>query len=213
MGVIGLAGGAGAVAFIQDIWGTGVMKAAFAGTLSEADATLFDSTFAAMGLIQLGLYVAGAISFLAWLSRSVDNVPRLTGGKPKFTPRWAIAWWFVPFANLVMPHQVVADLYRRMAPRQRVATAFVGTWWIVWIIGSITSNVAGRLWTVGTDLADLTFALQLFAISDLADLMAAVLVIWIILRIQRWADSREASGDIGGAREPGPPASQADVTP
>ena len=67
---------------------------------------------------------------------------------------------------------------------------------MIWILGNIVGNVAGRLWQGGNDLADLTLALQVNAISDFADLVAAALIIWIILRIQGWADAREPGPEL-----------------
>jgi len=31
----------------------------------------------------------------------------------RFTPGWAVGYWFVPFVNLVRPYQIVADLWLR----------------------------------------------------------------------------------------------------
>lgn len=189
---LGVAGALGAVAFLHDLTGFGILDAAAAGTLTDADADAFDSLFATIGQAQLVAYVTCAVAFLAWLSRSVDNVERLAGGKPAFTPRMSIAWWFIPFANFVMPYQVVADLYRRMAPVERISTLIVLGWWVFFLGGNIMSNIAGRVWIGGNDLASLQTGLQLYAISDLADPIAAILAIRIVLSIQRWADARAA---------------------
>lgn len=192
MATLGIAGALGAVAFLQDLTGFGILDAAAAGTLTEADADAFDSLFATIGQAQLVAYLACAVAFLAWLSRSVDNVERLGGGKPAFTPTMSIVWWFIPFANFVMPYQVVADLYRRMAPVERISTLIVLGWWLLFLGGNIVSNVAGRVWTGGNDFASLQTGLQLYAISDLTDPIAAILAIRIVLSVQRWADARAA---------------------
>jgi hypothetical protein len=191
IGLLALAGVLGLIAGVQDLIGLDVFKRAFDGTLSEADANAFDAAFSTVGVWQTIVLVATAIAFLAWLSRSVDNIERLTGEKGRFTPNWSIGWWFIPFANLVVPYQIVADLYRRMAPSRRVLTGIIGAWWVIWIVGNITSNIASRLYLIGDDLAELTLALQIYAISDFADPIAAVLIIVVIRRIQRWADGRE----------------------
>jgi hypothetical protein len=191
IGLLALAGVLGLIAGVQDLMGLDVFKRAFDGTLTNADADAFDAAFSSIGLFQTIVLVGTAIAFLAWLSRSVDNIERLTGEKGRFTPAWSIGWWFIPFANLVLPYQIVADLYRRMAPSRRVLTGIIGAWWIIYIVGNIASNAAGRLYLAGDDLSELTLALQIYAISDFADPIAAVLIIVIVRRIQRWADGRE----------------------
>lgn len=97
---LAVAGVLGLIASIQDIGGLGVIDRAEAGTLTVAEAEEFDSTFSSMGVLQTAAFVLAAIAYLAWLSRSVDNVPGLGGGKPVATPAWSIGWWFIPFANL-----------------------------------------------------------------------------------------------------------------
>lgn len=77
------------------------------------------------------LFVAVSVAQLAWLSRSVDNTWYLLGGTSQWSPGWAIGWWFIPFANFVMPFLVVSDLNRRMA--RGVGRPLFGlllTWWL-----------------------------------------------------------------------------------
>ena len=192
MATLGVAGALGAIALLQDLTGFGVLDAAVAGTLTTADAEAFDTLFGNIGLAQSAAYVACAVAFLAWLSRSVDNVERLGGGKPAFTPTMSIVWWFVPFANFVMPHQIVADLYRRMAPAERISSAIVLGWWVFFLGGNLAANIAGRVWAGGSDIETFRTGLQLYALSDLTDPIAALLAIRIVLSIQRWADARAA---------------------
>ena len=189
---LGVAGLIGAVAFIHDLSGFKILADGAAGTLTDAAATEFDSQFATIGIAQAVAYVVTAIAFLAWLSRSVDNVPRLGGGTPAVTPGWSIGWWFIPFANLVKPYQIVADLYRRMAPAAGIGTGIVLTWWVFFLMSGILANIAGRFWGAAATLDSLRVGLGLFTISDLADPFGAILGISIVLQVQRWADARES---------------------
>ena len=191
--MLGVAGILGVLALISDVSGFGVFDAAELGKLTDKQAEEFDNVFGTIGILQTIAFFPTAVAFLAWLSRSVDNVPRLGGGDPEVKPNWSIIWWFIPFANLFKPYQVVADLYRRMAPIQGIATSIVVAWWVVWVIGNIFANLAGRFWLQADNLETLRSALSLFAISDLLDPIAAGLLIVIVLKVQRWADVREAA--------------------
>ncbi len=182
----------GGIAIVQDMSGLAMLDAAEAGTLTDAAAIAFDTQFATIGVAQTVAYILAAIAYLAWLSRSVDVTPRLGGGTPSVTPRWAIGWWFIPFANLVKPYLIVADLYRRMAPVAGIGTGIVLAWWVLWIANNILTNAAGRVWLAAVNLDGLRTGLQMYALSDLVDPICALLAILVVLRIQNWADSREA---------------------
>ncbi len=192
IGLLAVAAAVDVVAVLVDVIGLGVLEEALAGTLTEADAIAFDQSMATAGTTQTVVLVLTAIAFLAWLSRSVDNVAGLGGGTPVATPTMSIVWWFVPVANLVMPYRTVADLYRRMAPSERVGTGLVLAWWVVWILGNFVSQLAGLLWA-GDTIEVLQSGLQLWVAADLLDVAAAVLAIVVIRRIQTWADVRHAT--------------------
>ena len=63
-----------------------------------------------------------AICWLIWQHRAQANVWAIPSPvKPDTTPGWAVGWWFVPVANLVMPFLAVRELSRRSAGSQRSA--------------------------------------------------------------------------------------------
>ena len=190
IGTLGIIAVLGVLAGFQDIYAMDVFDRAFAGTLSNSEATEFDSAFGTMGMLQLLAIILAAIAFLAWQSRSVDNVPALGGGTPTVTPAWSIGWWFIPIANLFKPYQVVADLYRRMAPVERIGAGIVVVWWVVWMVNNLVGQLAGRLYAAADDLASVQTSLVLWALTDFGDVVGAGLAIVIVLRIQRWADGR-----------------------
>lgn len=70
--------------------GFGMLDRAELGALAVAEADGFDTTTQTLAIAYAVMFWATAAAFLAWLSRSVDNVPALGGGRPDFSPRWAI---------------------------------------------------------------------------------------------------------------------------
>lgn len=136
-------------------------------------------------------YVLAGIAFLAWLSRVVDNVPSLGGGRPNASPRAAIGWWFVPFVNLVKPFQVVADVWRRLAttPQER-ATTLLLVWWLLWLGGGIVDRIIGAV-PDPDDLATLRSLLVLDSIALFAQVIAGWLLIRAIWEIERRSRIRE----------------------
>lgn len=93
-----------------------------------------------------------AICWLIWQHRAQTNVWAIPSPvKPDTTPGWAVGWWFVPVANLVMPFLGVRELSRRSAEAadsQRSAL-ILWAWWLCWVgamviaaIGSVSTVVA-----------------------------------------------------------------------
>ena len=56
-------------------------------------------------------YVAVVIPFLMWISRASKNLWALGASKQKFSPGWAVGWWFIPIAWLWQPYRVTAEIW------------------------------------------------------------------------------------------------------
>jgi hypothetical protein len=151
----------------------------------------FESANSADGLVLLAL-VGTAIAFIAWLSRSVENVPPLGGGVPSESPRYAIGWWFVPIAFLWKPYTVVRDTWDRLAPTGRASGGgLVVAWWIAWIAGGMLGRVVQSL--ANASEATLDDAKTFFSVAALSQLMlvgSAICAFFVVREMQRRADER-----------------------
>jgi hypothetical protein len=148
------------------------------------------------------------ITLLAWLSRTVEIVPALGGGTPRDSPRWAIAWWFVPIAFLWKPYTVVREVWDRLATSTRAAAGTpVLAWWLLWIGAVFVSNVVNRLMTAETigDIQGLFYANAVF--QGLA-LGAALSGFVVVREIQARADERALEFGFDAAAPLYPTASQ-----
>ena len=162
------------------------------GTLGVGDAEAFDSATQALSLAYLALFALAGIAFLAWLSRAVDNAPAIRAGTPPRSPRGAIGWWFVPFANLLVPFQIVADLHDRLGPRGADrARPLLLAWWLLYIAGSYVSLLALR---AGSDtIEELQSGFDRGIVVDLLLVLSGVLAIAVVGKIQRREDVRAAA--------------------
>jgi hypothetical protein len=105
-----------------------------------------------------------------------------------------VGWWFIPFANIVMPYLIVRELWKASNPnagaiewKARGGAAIVGFWWAgrlvmqaLWQIGS----------AVGTDSPIVSTTTSSTAFLLAGDL---VLVGWAVLAILlvRGVDARQ----------------------
>ena len=91
-------------------------------------------------LLLLGCGLAFWITLGMWIYRAVSNVRAATGDSHA-GPGWSVGWWFVPFANLVVPFRVLKDLWSRSGADQRTGKeSLPGIFWTLWI-GSVILGV------------------------------------------------------------------------
>ena len=87
-------------------------------------------------LMRSALFLVGLGLWLAFEGVTIHNAPLLGAGSPA-TPMWAaLAWWFVPILNIVVPARVVADLHARLASRGSSSQLVVGAWWAAFVTAS-----------------------------------------------------------------------------
>ena len=63
-------------------------------TQMEADAS--DPRMRVATSVSISLLVLAAVAWLVWQHRRQRNLVRLGARQLRFTPRWAVGWWFVP---------------------------------------------------------------------------------------------------------------------
>ncbi|QJW44774.1 DUF4328 domain-containing protein [bacterium BFN5] len=95
------------------------------------------------------ILVATAISmltFLFWLYKSYKNLAVLFQIPAKFSPIWAVAWFFVPILNLYKPYQVMLELWQQTFSQDTRQTFVVNhgpriiqLWWLTNVANQITS--------------------------------------------------------------------------
>lgn len=172
--------------------GLTIIDLAERGQLTIARAEEFDRSGLILAILYGASLLLSLIALLAWLSRSVDNVPSLGGGTPIATPRWSIGWWFIPLANLVRPYRIIRDVHDRMATDDRRGGGWVILgWWLFWIVSNFIGSMLLQRDTPDT-LDGLRTWFSVGAIIEALDIPAVVLAIVIVRRIQARADDRAA---------------------
>jgi hypothetical protein len=121
------------------------------GGLTPSDVNNSDNLVASTALAEYAVYVLVAVAFLVWLHRAVTNSHGLGEQGLRFTPGWAVGWWFIPFANFVRPAQVMSETWRASDPqharsdvrsRSQVSIAVVGLWWALFLLGGVIGRFA-----------------------------------------------------------------------
>lgn len=89
------------------------------------------------------------IMFCVWLYRSAANNRALGASGLKYSPGWTVGWFFIPFANLVMPYRTVREVWlASQDPADRAdrgAAPLVLAWWGTYILASATTRIAASM--------------------------------------------------------------------
>ncbi|MDB5693573.1 MAG: hypothetical protein JWO81_2636 [Alphaproteobacteria bacterium] len=80
-----------------------------------------------------------------WIYRTNANAHAL-GGDVSITPGWAIGWFIIPFANLILPYQGVSETWlasHEMAGLDGEAgLPLLRWWWGLWIVSGFVGYAA-----------------------------------------------------------------------
>jgi len=170
-------------------------------------------TYALIGIVaifQILLRVLTIVFFLIWLYQAFKNLSALAAQNLEFSPGWAIGWWFIPFANLVKPYQVISELWNasdsdydpELFLSNKIGTpSIIGWWWGLFIIGGII----GRISDILSDKS-LSYSLIALMIYCVLHGIAAFLILTIIRKITQEQDLRfQKLGQTNQFSAPPPP--------
>lgn len=140
-----------------------------------AGQTIPEAEYQVFGIFYLLVFLTTAVLFLMWIYYTHRNLPALGARKLKYSPGWAVAYFFIPILNLFRPYQVVKEIWKASDPNVNVAdgsswqnastSLVIGWWWAIWLISEFT-------W--GTDHE---WVLMVDAILYLVDAILLILIV------------------------------------
>src|SRR5262249_43015408 len=91
-------------------------------------------------VIQTGVRVIAAVTFMFWIYRASRNARALGAKEMKYSPGWSVGWFFVPVAELFMPYLVMRELWKASSPvargqwQQSTVSPVLGAWWAMTVV-------------------------------------------------------------------------------
>jgi uncharacterized protein DUF4328 len=172
-----------------------------------------DARVAAIARLQLLVFILSGIAWLLWLYRAYANLRLVGTRQSRFTPGWAVGYWFVPLVNLVRPYQIVADLWRRSDTQNGEATvvpsgvpALLPLWWGVYLIDNIMGRVILSFSANAETIEAIRTSSDLSMVGDAIGFVSAILALRVVQGIdrrqQRFALSAGASAAGPGSEQP-----------
>jgi hypothetical protein len=183
--------------------GYGSIRYLVAGGHVEDEMNDSELAGACLSLVWLPVQAALIIVFLIWMHRAARNLPALGLAHPRSSPGWAVGWWFIPFANVIKPYQVMTEIWTASEPPPGVPGAdsrdvrrpasLLAFWWWLWLIANFVGNVAARV-MFRTDTVDAQINVRwLLIASDILDIAAALLAIMVVQSVEARQQCRFAA--------------------
>ena len=130
------------------------------------------------------IWLITAVLVLTWIHRANHNAQQLGAADMRFTPGWAVGWYFVPIAWFWKPYQVMSEIWRASRNpsywREQPVSLLLPWWWVLWIVPFWGSSIVDL--TVGRNL-DEAGANALEAASGLAYWILQIPLTLVLLAI------------------------------
>jgi hypothetical protein len=118
--------------------------------LGPSEAESADNLVAAAGSIEGWFWIATFVVWILWQFRAQRAARELSSVRRfRFTPGWAIGWWFIPIASFWMPFETVRELWKASEGRPDwpdIPTwSVIGWWWGAFLAWLAALNIASAL--------------------------------------------------------------------
>jgi hypothetical protein len=127
--------------------------------------------------------------FIFWLYRARSNLDVLRGAMPQWRAEWIALCWIIPFANLVLPGAVVADVARNSVDDYEHAVDRVSrlawAWWVFVPLPTALDLVVNTFVPRFIQYPGLAYQLGLVAPGVIATLVSLVLTNRLVGTVSR----------------------------
>jgi hypothetical protein len=124
-----------------------------------------------------------------WIYRANANAHCLSTDMT-ISPGWAVGWFFIPFANLVMPYQAMKEAWRESQEAagqfEEVESPLLPWWWGLWIATNVVANLSFMLGGRSPDALEAVPWIDL--VHAFLDIAAGLVLIQIMKRLSRAQD-------------------------
>jgi hypothetical protein len=154
-----------------------------------------------IGIVQIVLFLVTGIVVLMWIYRANNNAHALGADSMRFTPGWAVGWYFIPIFNLWKPYQAMTEIWKASADphhwQDQQRPSLLPWWWFLWITSAILGQVVFRIGLWAKEVDELMKVSLLTITADIIDIPLSLVLIAIIGRIFQMQMGHHAITPIG----------------
>ena len=160
------------------------------GFLSATDRDNAVGGTAGLFVLETLILIPTAVLWCVWQFRAQSNLHAMGVGSLRFTPGWAVGWWFIPLANIVMPYRAMRELWQASEPGAGAVdwkmvrpSPLLGVWWAAWLLGRYVLPTVAFGFSNET-IDGLIARSWLFIGTEVAIIAAAILAILVLRGIE-----------------------------
>jgi hypothetical protein len=166
-------------------------------TLAPGQAEANDLRQQVIAVVHMIQLITLIVVFCIWIHRANYNARQLGAADMKFTPGWAIGWYFIPIMNLWKPYQAMKEIWKASAnPTHWQDTprgSILPLWWTFFLISNFLGNASLRLSLRANTLPELITAGSISIANDVVDIIASLLALTLVRQIHRMQMSHRMS--------------------
>ena len=136
------------------------------------------------GLAMMAVLLANGILVLSWIYRANRNAGHLGAADMKYTPGWAVGWYFVPIAWFWKPYQAMKEIWKASADPAdwggQPVSPLLHWWWFLWIVPFWGASLVD--WAVGRNLGE-AGAETLETVTSVASSVLDIPLVLVLLAI------------------------------
>jgi hypothetical protein len=159
------------------------------GQLTPDQVATNDPIQGIIGLLQSGLGIVTGITFLKWIYRAYKNIQGFGAEGLRFSPGWAVGYYFIPILSLIRPVQVMSEIWRasddpRNWPR-RPGSWVIVSWWTLFLIYTGVTQVSLEIAIQASSNDQWTLAAVLAIAGDLFSIPLSIAALQLVTEIYR----------------------------
>ena len=165
--------------------------------MAIADGEASDQRQRIVGIVYIIMFVISGFLILRWIHRANYNGRQLGAENMKFTPGWAIGYYFIPILTLWKPYQAMKEIWKASKSpsdwESQETSGILPIWWTLWLISNFLGQMVFRLSMRAEELQELMNLNIITQISDVLDIPLALVFLTIVNRIQNMQKSHLVS--------------------
>jgi hypothetical protein len=142
-----------------------------------------------VGLLQSGLGLVTGFTFLKWVYRAYKNIQGFGAEELRYSPTWAVAYYFMPILGLIRPVQVMNEIWRASEDprdwRQRPGSWLIGSWWTLFLIYALITQISLQLAIQASNNDQWNFAAIMAILGDLISIPLSIAALRLVTEVFR----------------------------
>jgi Domain of unknown function (DUF4328) len=140
-----------------------------------------------IGLLQSGIGIVTGITFLKWVYRAYKNIKGFGAEGLRFSPGWAVGYYFIPILSLIRPVQVMSEIWRASDdpenwPR-RPGSRLIATWWTLFLLYTGVTQVSLEIVIQASTNDQWTLAAVLAILGDFFSIPLSIAALRLVTEI------------------------------